>query len=138
MISGDNSKIAAIVVAPPPSQQPATPTFVVTCTVMQQTHKEYTSTFKDGQQMAQMFLDKDLELRAGANCGLPSEGLQRGEWRLMVGIDTAGNVTDSSLLMGDAGFGAKVAPLVKSWHFTPPTLKGHPVQTRAAVILRVN
>ena len=138
MINGDTSKIAAITPAPAPTPQPTAPTFVVTCTVMQQTHKPYTSPFKDGQQMAQMYLDKDLDLKAGPNCGLPSEGLQRGEWRLMVGIDTAGNVTDSSLLMGDAGFGAKVAPLVKSWHFAPPTLNGHPVQTRAAVILRVN
>ena len=138
MISGDNTKIAGIVTTPAVTT-PSTPSFVVSCSVMQQTHKEYTSAFKAGQQMAQMFLDKDLELKGGQNCGFPGEGLQKGEWRLLIGVDTSGNVTDSSLLMGDAGFGAKIASVAKAnWHFTPPTLKNQPVQTKVAVIVRVN
>lgn len=136
LISSDNSKIAAIVVVPPPSTPPS---FVVSCSVIQTTRKEYTSTFKPGQQMAQMFLDKDLELKGGQNCGLPTEGLQKGEWRLLVGVDTSGSVTDFSVLMGDAGFGAKIGSAAKgNWHFTPPTLKNQPVQTKVAVVVRVN
>jgi len=136
LVNSDTSKIGSIVVQP---EKPAAPTFVVSCTVMQQSHRDYTSPFKSGQQMAQMYLDKDLELKSGKDCGLPADDLKSGEWRLMVGIDTSGNVTDASLLTGDAGSGAKLAAAVKSnWHFTPPTLKGQPVQTRVAVIVRIN
>ena len=112
------------------------------CTVGQMARMKYTSTFKAGQEMGQAFLDSNLELSAGANCGLSSDALQaasKGELRLLVNIDTDGKVVDGRVLTGDAGAGASVLTAAKrSWHFNAPKVNGTPVKTSASVAVRIN
>jgi len=134
-ISSDTSKLAALS-APAPATAPS---FVVTCSVVQPTHQKWTAPMKPGQEMGQAFLDTNLEVKAGANCGLPTDSLQRGEWRLLVSIDTSGAVTDATILVGDPGVGAKMVSGAKSaWRFEGPKANGQSVKTKAAVTIRVN
>ena len=110
-----------------------------TCSVAGVTHMKWTSPVKAGQEMGQPFLDSDMKLNAGANCGLSVAQLQRGEWRLSVSIDTSGAVTDVSVLTGDADGGAKITATAKSsWKFDPPKTNGQPVKTKVAVVVRAN
>ena len=110
------------------------------CQVLQVTHEKWTNPFNAGVELNQAFLDADLQLNAGANCGLPSDVLQAAgkgtEARLQVMIDTNGSVTDGQFMAGygNAGAGA-VAAAKSNWHFTPPKVNGKSVKTRATVAI---
>ena len=109
------------------------------CAVAGVTHQKYSAPVKPGQDMGQPFLDTDLKLSPGANCGLPAAQLTKGEWRLLVSIDTNGSVADATLLTGDPSVGAKIISQAKSsWHFDAPKANGQPVKTKVAVVVRVN
>ena len=110
-----------------------------TCSVTGVQHQKYSMPVKSGQEMGQPFLDSDLKVGAGANCGLAVGQLPKGEWRLLVSIDTTGAVTDASVLTGDADAGGKIISSAKgAWKFDPPKANGQPVKTKVAVIVRVN
>ena len=112
-----------------------------TCAVMRVEHEKWTNPLVAGAEINQVFLDDELALAAGANCGLPADVLQASqpgsEARLVVQIDTAGKVTDGKFLAGFAnpGFGA-VAAAINGWHFNPPKVNRKPVKTIAVVDIR--
>ena len=109
-----------------------------TCAVIHVGHEKWTNPLVAGAEMNQAFLDEDLALTAGANCGLPADILQAAqpgsEARLAVQIDTGGKVTDGKFLSGFAnpGFGA-IAAAINGWHFNQPKVNRKPVKTIAVV-----
>jgi len=112
------------------------------CTVGQLPRQKWSNPVKAGQDMGQSFLDANLELSAGTNCGLSASALQaapKGELKLLINIDPDGKAVDGRVLSGDAGAGAAVIAAAKtSWHFSPPKANGTPVKTSASVSVRFN
>ena len=112
------------------------------CSVGQVAPQKWSGPVNAGQNMNQSFLDAPLVLTAGANCGFSADVLAsapKGEWHLLVDIDTNGAVTGGRLLTGAASMGAPaVAVAQKSWHFNAPTVRKTGVRTSAEVIVRIN
>ena len=112
-----------------------------TCAVLRVERKKWTNPLVAGAEISQVFLDDELELTAGANCGLPADVLQaaqpNSEARLLVNIDANGKVTDGRFLAGFAnpGFGA-IAAAINGWHFNPPKVNRKAVRTIAVVDIR--
>ncbi len=112
------------------------------CTVGQVARQKWSNPLKAGQEMGQSFLDANLELSAGTNCGLAAAALQaapKGEVKLLVNIDTDGKVVDGRVLIGDPSAGSSaLAAAKRSWHFSAPKANGTPVKTSASVVVRFN
>jgi len=112
------------------------------CAVGQVPRQKWSNPLKPGQEMGQSFLDANLELSAGTNCGLAADALQaapKGEVKLLVNIDADGKVDDGRVLIGDQSAGSSaLAAAKRSWHFSAPKANGIPVKTSASVIVRFN
>ncbi len=108
------------------------------CQVVAKSREPWTNPVTAGQELNEVFLDNELKLTTGANCGLPGDVLQSGqkggEARLQVVVDTSGNVTDAQPVAGFPSPGAGAVAAAKGgWHFSAPTVKGKPVKTRVTV-----
>jgi hypothetical protein len=112
------------------------------CSVGQVAPQKWSGPVNAGQNMNQSFLDAPLVLTAGANCGFSADalaGAPKGEWHLLVDVDTNGAVTGGRLLTGAASMGEPaIAVAKKSWHFNAPTVRKTGVRTSAEVIVRIN
>ena len=112
-----------------------------TCAVMHVERAKWTNPLVAGAEMNQSFLDEELALVAGPNCGLPADVLQASqpgsEARMLVLIDASGKVTDGRFVSGFAnpGFGA-IAAATNGWRFNAPKVNGKPVKTIAVVSIR--
>ena len=109
------------------------------CQVLQVSHEKWTNPFNAGTELNQAFLDADLQLNAGANCGFSTELLQsapKGEARLQVVVDTNGGVIDGQFMSGYANPGPSWLAAAKGgWHFSAPKVNGKPVKTRVTVAI---
>jgi len=111
------------------------------CKVVAGAHEKWNGPLQAGMEYNAVFLDTELQLTAGANCGLPSDVLQSAqkssEARLQVMVDTEGNVTDGQPVAGFPSPGPSAIAAAKSgWHFSAPKISGKPVKTRVTVSIR--
>jgi len=143
--AAENTSTSAARTAPVPVAAPAAAPAATqrraTCSVGHMGHSNFTAPLSPGQHMGQLFLDSDVQLTAGPNCGLSADALQaapRGEWRLLVNIDTEGTVEGGQLISSDHPAGPDVlAAARRSWRFNAPKVNGIPVKTSVYVVVRI-
>ncbi len=122
---------------PPREAARPQPAVTVTCAVLPVKREPFNAAVP--QMQAQKFLDQDIELSSGPNCGLRPEVVQLARpgasVTLFVQIDENGSVTSARLLDSNVpAFAQAVQRAVeKGWRFNPPTCQGKKVKTGVSV-----
>jgi serine/threonine protein kinase len=129
------------------SRQPAKETPVqvaarsATCKVNQVARAKYDRPVQAGSPVGQKFLDKEMEIPGGQNCGLPPDALASlpvdTALALNVDIDEHGNVIGGKSYSADARTVQTIMQYAKGWKFAPPTVNGTAVKTTVSITVTV-
>jgi len=116
----------------------------VQCIVAPVAHQTWNGPVNADQIVDPQYLDGELELLTGPNCGLEAGEVGTaalGKLGVIVEIDPAGAVTEARLFGGggDKPTGEMFVEAAKrGWRFAPPTARGRAVRTRAVVDIQVS
>jgi len=111
------------------------------CKVNQVARAKYDRPVQAGSPVGQKFLDKEMEIPGGQNCGLPPDALASlpvdTALALNVDIDERGSVIGGKSYSADARTVQTIMQYAKGWKFAPPTVNGTAVKTTVSITVTV-